>query len=433
MLSRDVTTIREAVADGLPVDGRVVLAVSGGLDSMVLLDAAAQAADRARLVVATFDHGTGTHAIEASELVVDRARSLAIECRPGRASRSLRSEADLRAARWGFLRHIARTECAPVCTAHTASDQIETVLMRILRGAGARGLAGLNAGDARRPLLAFTRVALERYAAARRLAWVEDPSNASPRFLRNRVRHDLLPALRRVRPSIDEELLMIGREAARWRTEMESLVDREIGLIQHDGGVALDVLAASLDGRSAAELSALWPAIVARVGLAVDRRGTRRLTAFALDGRVGSRVQLSGGWEVTRSREHFQLRRISAVVDGVAQTLTPGASVGPWEFRMSEAPAPSVDLWSASLPSDRPLSVRAWHAGDTIAAHTGARPSKVKHCLSAAGVTGHARRGWPVVLAGDDIVWIPGVRRSEEATARSGWPGLPFVCENRSR
>lgn len=433
MLARDVTTIREAVADGLPVDGRVVLAVSGGLDSMVLLDAAAHVADRARLVVATFDHGTGPHAARASALVVDRARSLGIECRAGRASRPLRSEAELRAARWDFLRHITAAESAPVCTAHTASDQIETVLMRILRGAGARGLAGLNAGEARRPLLAFTRVELERYAAARRLEWVDDPSNASPRFLRNRVRSDLLPALRRVRPSIDEELLTIGREAARWRTAVDTVVDREIELPQCSDGAALDVGAASLVGRSAAELSVLWPAIVARIGLAVDRRGTRRLVAFTLAGRVGSRVQLSGGWEVTRSREHFQLRRATARIAAAVQALTPGANVGPWEFRMAEAPAPPVNLWSASLPSDRPLSVRPWRPGDTITSHSGARPSKVKHCLSAAGVTGHARRGWPVVLAGDDIVWIPGVRRSEEATARSGWPGLPFVCENRSR
>lgn len=428
-----MTTIREAVADALLVGGRVVLAVSGGLDSMVLLDAAAHAADRARLVVATFDHGTGPHATEASALVADRARSLALECRAGRASRSLRSEAELRAARWDFLRHIASADCAPICTAHTASDQIETVLMRILRGAGARGLAGLNAGAARRPLLAFTRAEIERYAAARRLAWVDDPSNRSPRFLRNRVRNDLLPALRRVRPSIGAELLTIGHEAARWRTEMERLVEREISLAHCDDGTALDVSAPSLAARSAAELSVLWPPILARIGLAVDRRGTRRLAAFTLEGRVGSRVQLSGGWEVTRSREHFQLRRASTVAGGVAQLLTPGASVGPWKFRRAEAPGVAADLWSASLPSDRPLFVRAWRAGDTIVAHAGARPSKVKRCLSEAGVTGHARRGWPVVLAGDNIVWVPGVRRSEDATARSGWPGLAFICENRSR
>jgi tRNA(Ile)-lysidine synthase len=437
VLSRDVMLIRKAVADALPPDGRIVLAVSGGLDSMVLLDAATHSAARERLVVTTFDHGTGPEAIAACALVVDRARSLELDCRAGRATRGLRTEAELRSARWDFLRRVASDAShnvpARVCTAHTASDQIETVLMRTLRGAGARGLAGLNAdGDVLRPLLTFTRAALERYAKARRLHWVNDPSNSSRQFLRNRVRHDLLPALRRVCPSIDEDLLTIGREAAAWRRDVERVVRREISSTVHEGA-ALDVAAESLKGRSRDALAVLWPAIVARAGLVLDRRGTERLVAFTLEGRVGSRMQLSGGWEVFRSREMFELRRPVNAVETVARTLTAGAQLGPWAFRVADAHAAATDLWSASLPADRPLSVRPWRAGDAIAAHAGARPSKVKHCLSAAGVTGHARRGWPVVLAGDHIVWIPGVRRSEDATARSGWPGLPFICENRSR
>jgi tRNA(Ile)-lysidine synthase len=433
VLPRDVTTIREAVADALALDGRVVLAVSGGLDSMVLLDAAAHAIEGERLIVATFDHGTGSDATAASALVVHRARVLGLECSSGRAVRSLRSEAELRSARWDFLRLVATDAGARVCTAHTASDQVETVLMRLLRGAGPRGLAGLNGGgDVVRPLLPFMRSVLERYSSARELRWVEDPSNASRRFLRNRVRHDLLPALRQVRPSIDDDLITIGRDAGRWRADVEAAVSREIATTVRGDG-ALDVAAQSLEGRSRAVLAMMWPAIAARVGLVLDRRGIERLAAFTLAGRVGSRVQLSGGWSVIRSREQFEVRRALADADRVAQTLTTGAQIGPWAFRIAEVQPAPADLWWAFLPADKPLSVRVWHPGDAIAGRAGARPRKVKQCLSAAGVTGNERRGWPVVLAGDDIVWIPGVRRSEGATARPGWPGLPFVCENRSR
>jgi len=74
------------------------------------------------------------------------------------------------------------------------------------------------------------------------------------------------------------------------------------------------------------------------------------------------------------------------------------------------------ELDAAWLPTDRPLSVRIWEAGDAMVSN-GATPRKVKHFLSDAGVTGHERTAWPVVLAGDQIIWIPGVRRSDGVTA----------------
>src|SRR4029079_18572511 len=95
-----------------------------------------------------------------------------------RANKTLRSEAELRRARWDFLRHVALGFDARVATAHTADDQLETVLMRVIRGAGARGLAGLHAaGGPLRPFLRITRAELETYARDRQLQFVNDPSN----------------------------------------------------------------------------------------------------------------------------------------------------------------------------------------------------------------------------------------------------------------
>src|SRR5207248_11421456 len=116
----------------------------------------------------------------------------------GCAEQSERTEAAWRAARWEFLRSVARRVKGPVITAHSRDDQIETVLMRALRGAGARGLAGLRAPSAvRRPFVDVSRAELHAYAMARSLSWIEDPTNRSPRHLRNRIRHDLLPSLLR--------------------------------------------------------------------------------------------------------------------------------------------------------------------------------------------------------------------------------------------
>lgn len=411
-----------------------MLAVSGGLDSMVLLDAAAAAVARERLTIATFDHGTGAAATAACELVERSAASLGINCIAGRATSPLASEAELRDARWRFLRDVAAGASAVVCTAHTADDQVETVLMRILRDAGARGLAGLYAsGSVLRPVVRLRRRDLARYARAQGLTWVEDPSNDSLRYLRNRVRHELLPALRRANPSIDDVLLATARKAARWRAEVEAYVTQAIETRLVERNEALNVRAASLAEHDPSVLAVLWPAIAARVGVTLDRRGTARLSDFTVTARVGSRIQLSGGWEVVRSRDAFQLRA-SADRYPDQEFLSSSGTIrwGGWSFHPA-AISDGSDCWSAWLPADRPLWVRSWQPGDAMTVRFGQRPRKVKRFLSDAGVTGHDREGWPVVLAGDQIVWIPGIRRGEAATARSGRPGLAFACEHLNR
>jgi tRNA(Ile)-lysidine synthase len=429
---RITTSVRQSVRGALRPHRRVVLAISGGLDSMVLLDAAAQVAAADTLLVATYDHGTGVASTAAAALVSERACALGLSVVSARAGMRLTSEAEWRDARWSFLRSSAAENCGVVFTAHTRDDQVETVLMRVMRGAGARGLAGLLAdSDVVRPLLKFSRRELVSYARAEGLTWIEDPSNDSPRHFRNRIRHDLLPAMRRVHHSIDEDLLAIGKRAAGWRAKVEALVG-ELAPESIDtvaGRHGIDVRAASLAGYSAKSLGVLWPVLAARVGLTLNRRGTERLSAFTRAGRVGSRVQLSGGWEVFRSRSDFELRRNVPAPPACALIEDSGVlDWAGWTFRRVETALPG-DLWRAWLPGDRPLVVRAWQAGDVMSMRQGASGRKVKRLLSDAGVTGARRAGWPVVLAGKQIVWIPGVRRSDAVTERSGRPALPFLCE----
>lgn len=435
MPSASVVSIRRTVGALLARHERVVLAVSGGLDSTVLLDAAAVRKPR-HLVVATFDHGTGDASAAAIALVERAAGERGIDVVVGRASRAStrRSEAAWRSARWTFLREVARSCGASIATAHTADDQIETVLMRTMRDSGARGLAGLLApSDVLRPLLPLRRGALFGYAVERGLEWTEDPTNVARQFLRNRLRHEILPALRRANPGIERELLDLGERAAAWRRETETIahvvstVDREAS--------AVDIRIGAITGLDAAQLAVLWPAVAARVGATLDRRGIDRVAAFSMHSRVGARIQLSGGWEVVRSRHALRLRASKHVATAEAM-LNPSSRTtwGPWTFWPGDSAAErwgEAAGWNVRLPVDQPLRVRGWRPGDRLVGAAGGPGRKVKRLLNDAGVTGHERTGWPVVLCGERIVWIPGVRRSGAAALQSagGAPTLTFSCE----
>jgi tRNA(Ile)-lysidine synthetase-like protein len=424
-----VKRVDEAVREELASHGRVVLAVSGGLDSMVLLEAAARVARDRIAIVATFDHGTGPAARDAAELVRARCEVLRVPVHAGRARGAPRGEAAWRAARWHFLRDAAALARGVVATAHTRDDQVETVLMRVMRGAGARGLAGLYADTGiLRPLLGVSRATIARYAEARTLRAVVDPSNERRDHLRNRIRLDLLPAMRAVRPSLEDELLLLARAAAEWRRSLDVMLGTFPAHVDAMG--ALHVASAALLGYDSTALRVLWPALAARSRVTLDRRGTRRLAEFTIRCGVGARMQLSGGWEVIRAREELVVRRAEAPVAEEARALAGEVRFGAWRFRpMSDGGATPDGFWTAALPADRPLVVRGWLPGDRLAGGAGRRARRVKRYLYEAGIPAPDRVGWPVVLAGDEIVWVPGVGRSDAATVRSGRPVVHYLCD----
>ena len=280
---------------------------------MVLLDAAVAtlSGPRSGILVATFDHRTGAHASRAARMVQKRAESHRLRCVVGLATKAHCREHEWREERWKFLRSTADNFGAPVVTAHTLDDQVETVFMRILRDAGARGLAGLYAeSDVVRPFIELRRPQLAAYADKRRITHVEDPSNSSRSHLRNRVRHEILPAITRVRPAFPNQLLTIAHMAADWREEMAQTVERIPVTVRPDG--SLRVARSDLSGYDAESLRSLWPAIAAKVDVVMDRRGTQRLAEFTIKGNTGGSIQLSGGVEVRMFRDHLVLQRWDA-------------------------------------------------------------------------------------------------------------------------
>ena len=224
-----VARVRRAVATAL--DRRavirrgetVVVACSGGPDSTALLDALARLAPPRRLSlhVAHVDHGLregsaaeaeAVAAMAAERLLPFTALSVTLPARPS----SLQDRA--RTARHAALRRLAvAVGASAIALAHTADDQAETVLMRALSGATPKALSAMTArtGYLARPLLRVWRADVVAYCAALGLDTVDDPSNSDPRFLRSRVRHELLPALEAVFPGARRRLCVLAEEQQR--------------------------------------------------------------------------------------------------------------------------------------------------------------------------------------------------------------------------
>ncbi|HSS40763.1 MAG TPA: tRNA lysidine(34) synthetase TilS [Polyangia bacterium] len=216
--------LRTVAAHGLFERGdRVVVAVSGGPDSMTLLHVLWEARDRLgiALEVAAVDHGLRPAAAAEVALVAERAAALelpfwpiAVQVRRERGQASLQDAA--RRARLGALAALAAQRGARrVALGHNADDQAETVLFRIMRGTGLRGLAGIpyRRDPFVRPLLDVPRAEIERYRARRSIPFATDPSNADPRFTRARIRHHILPLLASENPRISQALIGLARAA----------------------------------------------------------------------------------------------------------------------------------------------------------------------------------------------------------------------------
>lgn len=230
IVSRVRTRVLGAIRthDLLPPGGWVVVGVSGGADSLCLLHVLAQLHTRLKLggiIAATFDHGLrGQEGADDAAFVVETATAWGIPVHAGRAHRLGGDEASARQARYEFLMNVcAATGADRLAVGHHADDQAETVLLRLLRGAGADGLAGMAyRGRAPfpphlpliRPLLDVRRAETEAYCAALGIVPRHDATNDDTGYLRNRVRLQVLPALRAVSPQIDVLLGQTGEAAA---------------------------------------------------------------------------------------------------------------------------------------------------------------------------------------------------------------------------
>lgn len=429
--ARHLATLRLAPGAGL-------VAVSGGPDSLALLHllVRCRGAHPLDLRVAHVDHGIHPDSAQVAARVAAIAEGLGVSCDIGRLGLGAgASETEARVARYRWLlAALDRHRPGVLLTAHHRDDQVETVLMRALRGSGPAGLAGMPAVGPRivRPLLPFSRAEVRGYLTTVGIAAWDDPANLDPAHLRSWLRGDILPAIRQRLPDVDDRLLRVAAQAGADRAAWDALLEALPLALRHDRDT-ISVDSAVLRGYDTRLGWALVRALGRRVGLMLGARHTGRILRLAETDRSGTRLDLGQGWTAAVDFHRLSLHRRPSV--GAWTMVIEGSSgetgAGGWVFRWRSEPAPEVMAREAATTWVLPgrYDVRPWRPGDAIRPLGGVGRRPVVRCMQDRRVPRRERPGWPVVISREAVVWVPEVCRAAHDVPVGGVEALRIDAE----
>jgi len=420
--------------------GAAVIAVSGGPDSVVLLDLLARTQDThgLDLIVAHVDHGIHPDSGRVAEQVRALAISYGLPVHVGRLALGPEAgETRARSKRYTWLEGLRiRVGAEVIVTAHHADDQVETVLMRALAGSGPAGLAGMAPIRRHlvRPLLSFSRAELVLHLEESGLTAWEDPANVDPRHLRSWIRTGLLPAMRQRLPRVDASLLRLSRQASRDRAAWDAVLDvlPELDLSLDTDGIS--VAASSLGEYDSPLAQAVILAAARRAGCQLGPSRVGRVLALVKGGVSGSRVPLGGVWTAELAFGRLRMWRSIQTSERSAWTLeglSGRGTWGRWSFHWVRATVPDQQErtgMSAWFSLD-PLTVRAWSPGEKLKPLGGTGRRLVVRCFQEVRVPRSRRVSWPVLAQNQEIIWIPGVCRSDALLPAGGTEALRVDAE----
>ena len=428
---------------------RVGVAVSGGADSVAMLRVLLELRGKLGIVLSVlhFNHKIrGADADEDERFVAALAAEHNLEFHRASADvpayaaeRRMSLEAAGHEARYEFfISFLNQRRLEAVATGHTMDDQAETVLMRVLRGAGTKGLGGIHpkravfscdgkqVGCVVRPLLGIRRAEARAYLASIEQCWREDASNADLQYTRNRLRHGLIPLIEtRFQPSAVEALAQLAEVAREEENYWDAELGRALPGVAENGGLTVNI----------ARLLDFPPALQRRIlrhcaqsaGIVLDFAHLTQLTRAATQGDRGTICELPGGWIAVHGRSELRLERREGAlpaassyeyrlpVPGEVEIQEIGRVIHAFLRRLpcgSQGCNPEQALDPAAL--GRELLVRNWQPGDRLwVVHTKG-PKKLKELFEQRHVPAEERRLWPVVVSEGKLAWVRGFGASAE-------------------
>ncbi len=423
----------------------VLVAISGGADSTALLHALVQLRPRRRFRVRAchVHHGLrGEEADADAQHAGALARSLRVPISQRRADvrafadeHKVSLETAARVVRYQLLERAADgARATRIATGHTADDRAETLLFNLLRGTGPPGLAGMPPvrGRVIRPLLWVTRADVQAYCKAHDLEYRVDRSNLDTAFTRNRIRHEILPALREIQPRIEATLCRLAeimRAENEYMSEQAANVLREVGA-QRPGELGL--ACAQLVLLPQALRRRVLRAAIARVKgdeLDIELERVDALVHLAVSGRTGAVVELPGNIRAERTYGEIVLSTALPSRKDIAQEWhlpVPGELAIPElgieltaaRSRARRAPSSPTKALLDAKNIQAPLTVRTRRRGDRFTPFGMKGSVKLQDFFVNAKVPRGERSRIPLVLSGDEIVWVVGCRISNRYKVR---------------
>ena len=417
--------LEQARQSGLLQPGRRVLALlSGGADSVCLVHVAIRLLGAEGVGALHVNHGLRADADADQQFCVELCERLGVPLHAERVSIPARgnTEGQARAARYRAAEAVRSANGYDLVAAgHTRSDQVETILYRLVASPGRRALAGMQPRRDRlvRPLLGVTREQTRSYCERQGLAWREDDSNQDRRLARNRLRLDVLPALREIHPAAEQNILATAAELRDEAAVLEGAVDAALA----DSG-------AGPAGVEAARLARLAPPL--------RRLVLRRLAEQAAGGPLpigadrveelerlatgGGTREIDLGEGVTAVAEYgvirFRRRQEELPLSPVELPVPGRAIFGAWEVS-SELEQAGSSIGSLDEPVfDRdllagPLTVRSWQEGDRLSPLGLGGSKSLQDVFTDRKIPRALRRTLPVVEQNGEIAWVAGVAISD--------------------
>ena len=424
--------LEAAAESGLVRSGEPLLVlISGGGDSVCLLGVALELGARASALHVNYGLRPGAADDEAH--CRDLCERLGVPLTAERVTLpgAGNLQAEAREARYALAERHAEGDYA---TAHTASDQAETVLYRLATSPGRRALLGMEPRRGRlvRPLLECTREETRAWCAERGLAWREDPSNEDPRFARSRVRHGLLAALREADARAEGAIAETARQLRDEADVLDAVVSERLAEL---GGPGAPL--------SQSELRVMEPALarlVLRAAAAAAAGGARvalsRADADALLrlGEHGGSATLDLGGGLRGVAEYGLLRftraREAPRPEPVLLPIPGAARFGDWEVRAGGSPA-AAEVCLAGEALGPVVTVRSWREGDRMRPAGLGGTKSLQDLFTDRKVPRELRRALPLIEAGGEIAWVAGVAVGERFRTDPAAPGAVGLSARR--
>lgn len=426
-------------------DARLLLALSGGVDSVVLLhlvNTLVQGSSRS-LQALHVHHGISRYADDWCHFCTELCAAWAISCEVVSVDiRSCRQQGVEAAARQLRYQVLQQREADYILLGHHADDQAETVLLQLMRGCGVKGAAAMpllarqsHGGHYLRPLLKFSRQQIIEYATAMQLSWVEDDSNSDTAYARNFVRAEVMPVLQRKFPHYRQSLLRSSALFAESAQLLDELAQQDAGVLSEAPVLSLERLA----GLSESRMKNLLRYFIARHGAPMPQAVQLQQVLQQLHkADQGGAICVSfAGWQLrSYQRNLYLISALPALDSAFCRHWHPGMTVVTWpllhaSLQVTELSREASQCIAPACLTDQGLEIRCRRGGERLRLHRHAPRKTLKNLLQQAGIPPWERDRIPLIFQGEELIAVPGIGvdcRFQPACGQSGF--LFQLCRN---